>query len=1358
MTGNITGEGDWFRSSEPGKSATNESWTFTGDNSGFYGNWITTADVNYINKDKSYDYLPLVFGNGGKFDWYGTDENAFYKIAGHGAIIGGIGQTSRMGMGLGLNYNSDVILFNDVRGNIKLKHLTSSVLELRGTNTHVYGTYAEYGGTIRFSEAKNLGTLEDFNYLADGTTLVETGATLVLNNNSTLSFSGAGTESIKSALFNSAGKWNVNIEQASGLLKWDLSKRGIYDRMNTSEKSAVTVRTGAFTKKGAGTLDITAGSLLTSANSIFVEQGTLTFSGTGNWGKANKIVLGNQTTLRSDRLMTITSGMTLTTDKGSLVATSSTVDGNLTLNGGGIAEFVMVGSSDMESKNPLFNIFNVTGNFNISANQSNKAIFQFSFLNGQYVTNQSFYLLMTANNDLRTLDLTNIKLQGLVETNSRQKYQLYASGTSNWVDPLGNIHSEAYGNANGKELYLFATPDVATLTWDKATGGDWILVGDDSHRASWRGHDVDSRFYNNDEVIFGNNAGDTLGARKEINLLSNVSPSHVTVTGENHYVFTSANGSGIEGAGQLLKTGTGTLDIHTSNSYTGGTRLVNGTVNANAAQSFGTGTITVEQATLNVNATDGLGSSKLNILGGLVNIYSTNSSARTTNLSGGASLYAYGANSLGNGTLNVTNGTVYTRTENALSGTINLQGNNTNFYADADSGLTNANITISNGATFHTANSALANGCMGTGSSITLSDGGIVILNDSSVFANLGHIKFDGGEIRVIDKVIDIQGFKGTAELSNAKRIIFNIIGENARLTPNLGMANNPNASALKKGTGELYTELLGDYKSKMEIEDGTFHLRQGFVAGSTTTYTQHAFIGGLTGVGTMKFSGGSMKVTSDMSQFSGTIYVDLDNKDQFLTLQDDHVTGNRKLADVILNNGSIAITDTSGENALFWGNLSSGTHAQTDLTTIGFGKNELSETFRNHAKINITQTRDDEYKGRFINGADNGSVTTSLIKHGAAKLTLSNDSTSLGTLDIKEGVIKIGKGGTTGHWAGNIVNNSLLQMDYGNTEKIYSKEISGTGNMEISTGSTGNVVFSAKNTYTGDTFIKSGHVELREAGNLGSGEVIFSGKSSLNVTNATGVENSILRISRDSTATVKNAVLSSEGRLTTAAKGENKAAIELRGGTLGQVILDTTNNKATVSGVVTGTLIHLSAVNSAAQSPVLKNITLGRGSSAQAENGISFVNSNLVLAYGEENLSGGAGNKEIVQAKLALSTGGSYDLSQMTRLDLKATENMMVALQEEEKLVIHVFGKGADMEQVIAGDTTGNLRNIVLDEYFKNENWSVSKDSLSGNTAWWNNGEIVLIKNQVIPESSTATLFITGAVLFSLRRRRKDA
>ncbi len=84
------------------------------------------------------------------------------------------------------------------------------------------------------------------------------------------------------------------------------------------------------------------------------------------------------------------------------------------------------------------------------------------------------------------------------------------------------------------------------------------------------------------------------------------------------YTFSAADGAaeGISGEASLTKSGEGTLTMELTNSYSGATSLLGGTLNANAEGALGTGSLSVAGGTLEANAA--LSNSSISISGGSV--------------------------------------------------------------------------------------------------------------------------------------------------------------------------------------------------------------------------------------------------------------------------------------------------------------------------------------------------------------------------------------------------------------------------------------------------------------------------------------------------------------------------------------------------------------------------------------------------------------------------------------------------------------------------------------------------------------------------------------------------------------------
>ena len=149
-----------------------------------------------------------------------------------------------------------------------------------------------------------------------------------------------------------------------------------------------------------------------------------------------------------------------------------------------------------------------------------------------------------------------------------------------------------------------ATPGVniaggRNLTWvGDGSANLWNVSG----AANWLTNGVATVFYNGDTVTFDNTANNL-----SANLAGTLQPALVTVNASKNYTF--SGGGSIAGTNMLIKAGTGTLTINTTNTYSGGTVLSNGTatlgnISANLV-GLGSGPITFDGGTLEFNGWTG---------------------------------------------------------------------------------------------------------------------------------------------------------------------------------------------------------------------------------------------------------------------------------------------------------------------------------------------------------------------------------------------------------------------------------------------------------------------------------------------------------------------------------------------------------------------------------------------------------------------------------------------------------------------------------------------------------------------------------------------------------------------------------
>lgn len=116
------------------------------------------------------------------------------------------------------------------------------------------------------------------------------------------------------------------------------------------------------------------------------------------------------------------------------------------------------------------------------------------------------------------------------------------------------------------------------------------------------------------------------------------------------------------------------------------------------------------------------------------------------------------------------------------------------------------------------------------------------------------------------------------------------------------------------------------------------------------------------------------------------------------------------------------------------------------------------------------------------FDGAVSGSGAVNKI--GNNTLILTGDSTGFtGTTTITAGTLQLGNGGTAGNIGGSIVNQGVLAIDHSDSV-ILSGVISGSGSLQQN--GTGTAILAADNTYTGNTTVNAGTLQIGNGGSSG--------------------------------------------------------------------------------------------------------------------------------------------------------------------------------------------------------------------------------------------------------------------------------
>ncbi len=347
--------------------------------------------------------------------------------------------------------------------------------------------------------------------------------------------------------------------------------------------------------------------------------------------------------------------------------------------------------------------------------------------------------------------------------------------------------------SGGSSANLIWAGDGSQNNWDIQTTTNWLNAGN-----------LDF-FYPSDSVTFD----DTGSSVPNINLTTMLSPASVLVTNSaQNYTFSSTSGGGLTGSMTLTKNGTGTLFLQTTNSYTGGTIVTNGTLELDVVNAAGTGPISLGTNILNVIIA---GNTLANAVSGAGTINVTETASANTTFGGSLSNF---------------------------TGVINLP---TSPGGTAKGQITSAAVNLSSNATINIA----------TGGTLYLSGVTDAATNNVSGFGNsenLGALRVDGGSI--ISGPVVLQGNTSIGENSTGSGTISGPISDGG------------NSYALAKvGNGASTLTLAGmnTYTGPTTVTNGTVN-----VTGNESAATGGWLMPYNYATATVNFQSGSTVVVAD--------------------------------------------------------------------------------------------------------------------------------------------------------------------------------------------------------------------------------------------------------------------------------------------------------------------------------------------------------------------------------------------------------------------------------------------------------------------------------------------------------------
>ncbi|HEV2970763.1 MAG TPA: autotransporter-associated beta strand repeat-containing protein [Pirellulales bacterium] len=638
---------------------------------------------------------------------------------------------------------------------------------------------------------KNLGTTTASGGTAvgdgiNGAGLTMNGAgTLILDGTNTYGQTTVSTGTLRVGAGSTAGTLGTSAVTDNSILQFNRSDSGFTVSNAISGSGAVqqigsgtTTLTGANNYAGAttitnGTLVFSGDNVYSGAGAMTVNAGTLrliTTSSTNNISSAASItinsggtfdltqvapvggfVLGNSQTLFNNG--GVATGNVTALNGGTVAGGGGTFNGpsgnnTVTINGGALVPGNLTTVGNMTMSNLAVASSGAWGiKINGASADSIAVSGTASFANDQSLFISQLAKATSASYTVLTAGSLTGLTAGTLQTVGRTTYSIDAPALAANTLKLDVTGSPAALAWTGTGTVPAQWDDTqATANWIRTDGG----LGDTTH------------FYDGDNVTFDDSHN--TGNQYNINLSTNVAPGTITVTNgsiatpNTIYVLGSTNGSSISALSLLMSSsnGTGALTINTSNnSFTLGTIVQSGTLNANAAGALGTQAVTVSGGVLNLTAANAVNSSTptVTINGGALNLNVSGAlgnnpiNLTSGNLDFGASgAIGSGMLTLGGGTIDNTSGAAITLNNNpqVWNGSFVFQGTN-----DLDMGTgtvtLNSNPTVTVAAGNLTVDGAIGNG---TGNSVTKSGAGTLILTSNAsgysggTTINAGVVKF----------------------------------------------------------------------------------------------------------------------------------------------------------------------------------------------------------------------------------------------------------------------------------------------------------------------------------------------------------------------------------------------------------------------------------------------------------------------------------------------------------------------------------------------------------------------------------------------------------------------------------------
>ena len=911
---------------------------------------------------------------------------------------------------------------------------------LTGANTYTGATTASVGA-LRAANATALGTTAGGVSVANGAALELSGGITI--GAETLALSGTGI-STGGALRNISGD-------------------------NTYQ--------GTITNTAASRINSDAGTL-TLSGAINATNQTLTFGGAGNIA-ANGAITNSTAGLTKDGTGTLTMGIAtnsyggVTTIGGGVLQVTNLANagansaigtnGSIVLTNGGTLVYAGTTNSSM---NRTISLASGDGGIGVSNSAAAVTISGAISNTGNFVKSGAGTLILsTATNSyggtttiaggtIQVTNLANAGANSAIGTNgmiilSNGGVFSYAGASNSGMNRTINLAGNGgFGVSNSTAAVTNSGVITNTGNFTKSGAGTLILSGSNNFSgtttvsagvlslANTNALSASTVDYSSaGSISFSNLTGANFGGLQgSTNLaLTNLAGTAVALNVGGNNSSTTYSGA-FSGGGSLIKTGTGTLALSGNSSFSGVTTISNGAVrvsNANGLGATNSGTTVIAGAALELEGGITIGAEALTLSNNGIS-------------SGGALRSISGSNTYG--------------------GAISL-GTGVAVGVDADS------LTLNGGV------------APGGGSSFTKVGAGTLILNSTSTAT--GIVTISGGTMQ-----LGTNGAIAPVAMNVTNGSTFDLNGRNATLGAPLNLNVYLTGATLKSGAGtiSLTTTNVGvtvhsaananssTISGNLNLggNTNTFNVADGAAAEDlvvSAAVSNGGIIKTNTGVlvlsGANTYSGETLVAQGTLSGDSTSLQGNITNSAAVIFNQ----AANGTYAGILSGGGTLLKTN-SGTLILTNANTQSGG------TTIGQGAlqignggttGSLAGAITNNGSL-IFNRSDNLTQSNAITGTGN------LTKTGAGTLTLlSGASYSGGTL-VSAGGLQ----GSTASLQGNITNNGTVIFDQG-TNGFYAGLLSGSGS--VNKAGAGAVTFTTANSYTGETWIQFGTLELNAAG-----------------------------------------------------------------------------------------------------------------------------------------------------------------------------------------------------------------------------------------------------------------------------------